>query len=165
MEGNPTGTLITRASWKVQLWALEEVAAVQLLIPYFISMFTGAIYDQSQTVSDPGDWIVTTCQNLFLRDYGHIEGGSANLQTPSYPGVRPRVVHRDFGLIQCGAAAYAGNQWGPYIHRFRTGRIPLRNDQALCCGIGAYNTHQTEDISLGYCVSGTFGYIHRSKDA
>lgn len=164
-EGQVDPFTITGGSFTFNIWPTNYAVDVQLLIPYFFWMGVINLFNDLDD-GDPVNDSPIALPNLFLRDYGRqgpaeISGILAPQPGPRIPA--GRILHREFGLVQADSTSIGANQDVIHRHRFRLKRCRIARNQALCIGYGGYDTHTTTNISLGFQIAGTFGYVHQQR--
>lgn len=169
-EGSNDATIITNAHLRFKAWAVtraESGSAVQLFCPGFFALRVAGLVDTGapEEPGVPANILPDPAQNLFWRDWGHIERHHTSYPTAPGPTQRNRIVHRDFYLTNHSSIELGDIGFPQPSFSFRIPRTVIRANQALILDVGGYNTFSGATVSVGGILAGTFGYLHRSRDA
>lgn len=169
-EGQNDATIITNAHLRFKAWATsraQQASAVQLFCPGFFALRVAGLMDSGapEEPGVPANLIPDPPQNLFWRDWGHIERHPTSHQTPPGPVNRNRIVHRDFYLTNHSDIDLGDIGFPQPTFSFRIPRTVIRANQCLVIDVAGYNTFSGASVNIGALIAGTFGYIHRSRDA
>lgn len=162
-EGSLEAIRVAHGMWRIQLWpvAYVETANTQLLVPYHVGLAIVPAYDVAGT-GDPNDFAPTALPNYLVRDWGHIaRQQTISPDSTTYAGPAEsaqRTLYRDAGLVDFSDVALDRTPPTSYIHRAITKPFTLRRHDMFGLVINAFNTHTTDQVTLGYRLTGHFGY-------
>jgi len=162
-EGSLEAVKVVHGQWHIMLWPTnyETSEGVQLLLPYTIGLAIVPAYDAGGT-GDPNDFAPTALPNYLVRDWGHISRSQpTSPDTTTYAGPAEsaqRTLFRDSGMLN---ASNRVDGWPPALimhHRAITKPFILRRHDMFGFVLNAFNTDPDTTITMGYRVTGHFGY-------
>lgn len=162
-EGSLEAVKVVHGQWRIQLWpvAYIEEANAQLLVPVHVGLAIVPAYDVAGT-GDPNDFAPTALPNYFVRDWGHIARQQViSPDSTTYAGpaeLAQRTLFRDACLIDFSDVALDRTDPCRYVFRAITKPFVVRRHDMFGLVINAYNTHPTDQVTLGYRLTGHFGY-------
>lgn len=162
-EGSLEAVRVVHGQWHIMVWPTNYTVTpdVQLLIPYHVGLAIVPAYDAGG-VGDPNDFAPTALPNYFVRDWGHVSRSQpTSPDTTTYAGPAEsaqRTLFRDAGFADCSDISLGFNRQAVQHHRAITKPFTLRRHDMFGLVLNAYNTDPDETMTLGFRVTGHFGY-------